>query len=272
MKSWTEPFRRRELTVVAIPYRDVALRPMEGANSVLLTALPYFFPTEEGQNLARFAALPDYHGYFGRLLQEICEELREAFPQHFFRPFTDNSPLDERKAALLGGLAAKGKNNLCTTDKGSFVFLGEIVTDGDFSLRITPPTMNCENCNACLRACPNGALTEEGFRYERCLAYITQKKGDLTEEEQTALRNHRMAWGCDRCAEACPHNRNLPTATIALPPNTRLPRLSSEEIQDLSDRKYRERYADRAFAWRGKATMLRNLKLLEESNHGKNEE
>ena len=44
------------------------------------------------------------------------------------------------------------------------------------------------------------------------------------------------------------------------------------EIQDLSDRKYRERYADRAFAWRGKATMLRNLKLLEESNHGKNEE
>lgn len=271
MDSWTEPFLHRELTVVAVPYEEVALRPIEGANSVLLTALPYFFPREEGQNLARFAALPDYHGYFGGLLREICEELQASYPQYFFRPFTDNSPVNEQKAALLGGLAAKGKNNLCTTAQGSFVFLGEIVTDGIFSRSVAPPEMKCDTCNACLRACPNGALTEEGFRHEKCLAYINQKKGDLTEEEQTAIRKSGIAWGCDRCAEVCPHNGHLPTAKIALPPNTRILRLSIEEIRDLSDRKYRERYADRAFAWRGKATMLRNLKLLEETNNGKNE-
>jgi len=269
---WSEPFHRRGLTVVSVPYDAVALRPLEGAKTVLLTALPYYFPREEGQNLARFAALPDYHTYFGALLQEICGELNKNFPELFFRPFTDNSPIDEQKAALMGGLAAKGKNNLCTTSHGSFVFLGEIVTDGEVSLTATPPRMNCDGCNACIRACPNGALTEEGFRYDRCLAYITQKKGDLTEEERQALQNSRIAWGCDRCAEACPHNRDLPTASIALPPNTLLPRLERSDLEGLSDRQYREKYAGRAFAWRGKATMIRNLTILEECDHGKKEE
>ena len=264
MDSVSEVFSRRGLTVASAPFDQTGLRPIDGAKTVLITALPYYFPTVPGQTLARFAALPDYHRYFCDILKEIAEELSEQYPGSFFKPFTDNSPVDEQKAALLGGLAVKGKNNLCITDKGSFIFLGEIVTDGDFTVTPPPVIRKCGDCNECIKACPNGALTEAGFDYTKCLAYLTQKKGELTEEERAAIRNNGMAWGCDRCSEVCPHNRGLSVAPIALPPNEILPRLSIEEIEGLSDRQFREKYVDRAFAWKGKATMMRNLHILEE--------
>lgn len=265
MTPIAELFARRGLPVASAPFDAVALRPAEGAKTVLITALPYYFPQTAGQNLARFAALPDYHRYFGGILTEIAGELQERYPDCFFKPFTDNSPVDEQKAALLSGLAVKGKNNLCITEKGSFVFLGEIVTDLEINLPAIPVARKCGDCNRCIQACPNGALTEDGFDYTRCLAYLTQKKGELTAEEQSAVKKNRMAWGCDRCSEACPHNAGLETAAIALPPNKILPRLTVQDVEGLSDRQFRETYACRAFAWRGKATMLRNLYLLEES-------
>lgn len=261
-------FSRRGLPVASVPFEEVALRPVEGAVTVLITALPYYFPTVPGQTLARFAALPDYHRWFGDLLKAIADELQALYPNCFFKGFTDNSPIDEQLAALRSGLAVRGKNHLCITEKGSFVFLGEIVTDGVFSLPKDPPEVSCEGCGLCISACPNGALTEDGFRYEKCLAYLTQKKGDLTEEERDAIRRNGMAWGCDRCSEVCPYNAGLPTALIALPPNELLTSLSPEEIEPLTDRRFREIYKDRAFAWRGKATMMRNLQLLEDVDNG----
>lgn len=266
MNPVKECFTRRGLPVASVPFDQVSIKPVDGAETVLITALPYFFPCVPGQNLARFAALPDYHKYFGDILAELAGELRVLYPDAYFKPFTDNSPIDEQKAALLSGLAVRGKNNLCITEKGSFVFLGEIITDKAVSLSSVPPISGCAACGRCIKACPNGALTEEGFRYEKCLAYLTQKKGELTQEERAAIRKNRIAWGCDRCSEVCPHNEGLPTADIALPPNEILPRLTVAEIEGLSGRQFREIYSRRAFAWRGKATMLRNLHILEDAN------
>lgn len=266
MNRINESFSKRGLSVASVAFDEVALHQVDGAKTVLITALPYYFPTLPDQNLARFAALPDYHGYFGDILREISAELQEQYPHFFFRAFTDNSPIDERKAAVTSGLAVVGRNNLCITEKGSFIFLGEIITDGEFSLSVPNVSRTCGDCDRCIRKCPTGALSETGFDYTKCLAYLTQKKGELTKEEQAAIRKNAIAWGCDRCSEACPHNGHLKTANIALPPNELLPRLTAEEIEPLSDRQFREKYKNRAFAWKGKATMLRNLYILEGKN------
>lgn len=263
MKRLEDVFSRRGLSVASVSFDAVALHPVEGAKTVLMTALPYYFPAPPEQNLARFAALPDYHGYFGDILREISAELQELFPDCFFQPFTDNSPIDERKAAVISGLAVIGKNNLCITEKGSFVFLGEIITDGGFSLLTPKVSRTCGDCDRCIRACPTGALSKDGFDYTKCLAYLTQKKGELTKEERLAIKRNALAWGCDRCSEACPHNENLERAAISLPPNELLPRLTAKEIEPLSDRQFRNKYQNRAFAWKGKATMLRNLYIVE---------
>lgn len=260
-------FARRDLPVATAPFSAVALRPLEGAATVLITALYYGYTPREGQNLARFAALPDYHRIVPGILEPIAEELRLLYPGRFFRAFTDNSPIDERKAAFLGGLGVEGRNRLCITEKGSFVFLGELITDAVIDLPRTPPERKCDRCGKCLAACPNGALTADGFHPERCLSYLTQKKGELTAEEQAAVRNSGIAWGCDRCAAVCPHNSGRPDSPLSRPPYDLLPTLTSDQIAGLSDREYREKYADRAFAWRGKAPMARNLNLLEEK-HG----
>ena len=264
MNPIKEPFTRRGLSVASAPFNDVALHEVEGAKTVLITALPYYFPMLPGQNLARFAALPDYHRYFGGILQEIADELKQIYPASYFKPFTDNSPIDERKTALESGLAVKGKNNLCITEQGSFIFLGEIITDLEISLPSPTVTRQCGSCDRCIQACPGGALTEDGFDYTKCLAYLTQKKGELTEEERRLIKNNKLAWGCDRCSEVCPHNQGLPRADISLPPNELLPKLTIADIENLSDRQFRKTYAHRAFAWKGKATMLRNLYILEE--------
>ena len=163
-------------------------------------------------------------------------------------------------------MAVKGKNNLCITEKGSFIFLGEIITDGVLECSAPPVARKCGDCRRCIEACPNGALTDQGFDYTRCLAYLTQKKGTLTEDEREAIRNNQIAWGCDRCSEVCPHNQGLPRAEISLPPNELLLRLTAEEIEGMTDRQFRQTYALRAFAWKGKATMLRNLYILEEKD------
>ncbi len=264
MNPITEPFTRRGLSVASVPFDAVALHEVEGARTVLITALPYYFPTVPEQNLARFAALPDYHRYFGGILQEIAEELKEIYPKFYFKPFTDNSPIDEQKAALESGLAVKGKNNLCITEQGSFIFLGEIITDLGTTLPSPSVTRRCGTCDRCIQACPGGALTEDGFDYTKCLAYLTQKKGELTEEERRLIRANKLAWGCDRCSEVCPHNQGLETAPIALPPNELLPKLTIADVEGMSDRQFRKIYEHRAFAWKGKATMLRNLYILEE--------
>ena len=72
----------------------------------------------------------DYHLIAGEYLQRFCEALRQQFPNNRFEPFTDNSPVPEVRSALLAGLGRRGKNGLLLhPDYGSYVFIGEVVTD-----------------------------------------------------------------------------------------------------------------------------------------------
>ncbi len=262
MTFWELPFRRRGLPVGSVPFAQVSLRPAEGMQTVLITYLSYYFERRPGQNLARFAALPDYHLVFGTLLREIAAELKATFPTLQFASYTDNSPVNERLAAIQAGLAFQGKNGLCITAQGSFVFLGEILTDGKDPGLSASFSGTCGNCRRCIDNCPTGALQKEGLLTHRCLSALTQKKGELTRQEADAIRNSGCAWGCDRCQDCCPYNRHLPESDLASHPGLH-PRITGAELAGLSNREFRERYGDRAFAWRGKATLERNLRLTE---------
>ena len=230
------------------------------SGTAFLFAVPYYTTKceDRARNISAYAVSADYHHFFAELFDEILPILRESFPENRFAGFTDHSPIAEADAAVRAGLGVFGCNHLfLTKDYSSYVFLGEIVTDA----MIDAPTREiatCTACGACRRACP------VSLKVEGCLSALTQKKGALTEDEVRALLDHGCAWGCDRCQEACPITARAKQTgsiytTIPFFERTAIPHLTADAVTQMSD----EELKKRAYGWRGRAVILRNLELLE---------
>lgn len=228
--------------------------------SAVIFAVPYYSREAESEkrNVSLYAVPRDYHLYFKELCQRFAKVFSETFPNAKFGFFSDHSPIDEVNAAAVAGLGLIGRNHLLITEKySSFIFLGEIVTD--LELPYEPSEIKlCENCGLCSAACPVDLAVEE------CLSALTQKKGELTEGEKAKILCHGLVWGCDRCQMACPHTQKaIKNETIYSPVDffseKCLPELSAELVEKMSD----EDFGTRAYSWRGKETILRNLQLFE---------
>lgn len=227
--------------------------------TVIMIAVPYLtsHALASDRNISAYAVSKDYHLFFNNLFHELLPILKSSFPSNRFCAFSDHSPIDEVDAAAKAGLGIKGKNNLLITQKfSSFVFLGEIITDA-----ILPSIMNevehCEACGLCEKLCPK---KECGT----CLSQLSQKKGELNDKEATALINYNTAWGCDICQNVCPHTKAAIQAGTIFSPipffcEDPIPRLTVQAIGEMSD----SDFSLRAYHWRKKETILRNLKILE---------
>lgn len=233
--------------------------------SVILFLIPYYAGKPE--NFSAYAAAKDYHLYVKQLSERLLPALSSLFPGYHFWCFSDHSPIDERHAAVTAGLGVYGKNGLLLTEKySSYQFIGEWITDVPVELLGTAeifPRRDCCGCGACRAACPTGILRGENAE---CLSAITQKKGALSEQEATWMRQCNTAWGCDLCQEACPYTkRALQTGSIMTPipffQEDRIRRLDEKTLSSLSPSDFRTR----AFAWRGRQTVERNVRILHES-------
>lgn len=231
------------------------------SGSVVMLAIPYYTPIckDPARNLSAYAVSKDYHLFFKDLFGELLPLLKKRFPHHRFAAFADHSPIDEVDAAAKAGLGVVGKNGLLITEKySSYVFLGELVTDALIPARVLEKR-TCMGCGACRRACP---ITKMGCQ---CLSSLTQKKGELSDEEKALLRSHPLLWGCDTCQELCPHTkRAMENGTIY----SSIPFFSEEPIchltNDVLNRLPDEAFSMRAYAWRGRKTIERNLVLKEQ--------
>lgn len=227
--------------------------------SVIVFAVPYLSKESMGnKNISSYAVPKDYHLFFNILLNDIIEKLKTKYPEYIFACFSDHSPINEIDACAKAGLGVIGTNHMLITQKySSYVFLGEIITNASLP-SFAGAISHCIDCKKCIEACP------AQMQAEYCLSAITQKKNDLNEYEISAIRKHRCAWGCDICQEACPY-------TIAAIKNGTIytnvdffkkdltPFLLSDKIEHLDN----ESFAQRAYSWRGKKVILRNLKILE---------
>lgn len=227
-----------------------AVRLPEGAQTVIVALFPYRYPDRPGRNLSRYACVPDYHEAAGGLLRAAAQQMARQFPSYCFEAFIDNSPLPEVEAACRAGLGVRGDHGLLIHRQfGSYVFIGEIVTDAPLPVRDREPAV-CPHCGACAAACPSGCV---GGDRERCLSRVSQRKGELTGREQDLLRRGGLVWGCDICQEACPLN-----AVARIHPHPVLapyrPRLADEDLECLEGK---------AYGWRGKAVLQRNLTILQ---------
>lgn len=229
--------------------------------TVLAAAFPYYAGERPG-NLSRYARGRDYHQVVTERLNTVCDFLQKEYKNSRFFPAADNSPLPERQAAWRCGIGLRGSNGLVILPPyGSYVFLGTILTDAELELPPRAPSPGCAGCGRCLTACPGGALGEGGVDAEHCLSELTQRKGELTAEQEGLLRAHPLIWGCDSCQQVCPYNAAPALSPLPEFREGLVDALAGADLAGLTNRQFREKYPGRAFTWRGPAPLRRNLEL-----------
>ena len=228
--------------------------------SVIIFLLPYY--AGETVNISRYAASLDYHIIIKDITDRLLTLLKTIYKGAMAKGYGDHSPIDERDAALSAGLGILGKNGLLINEKyGSYIFIADVVTDIPEEIIGTSPKLEhktCEGCGICFSACPTGILSGRG---ENCLSQITQKKGDLTESECALMRKFNTVWGCDECQKYCPYNKEPQITPIEFFKKDRIEELTDEILDSLSD----EEFGRRAFAWRKRETVKRNLSVMKEN-------
>ena len=227
--------------------------------SLIVFLFPYYTGLNESDaNISLYCRSEDYHIIIKRYLDKISD-----FIQHNFKidtsSYVDIDPIDEIDAAVHCNLGVRGKNHLLINEKyGSFVFIGILKTQ----TYIEPDayiSQSCLNCNKCLNHCQALKLND----FSLCISEISQKKGELSENEKNLLINSNSVFGCDECQIVCPMNKYIKTPILDFYEN-RISKLDKEMFNNLSNKKFKELFSNRAFAWRGKNVLLRNLNLNDE--------
>ena len=231
--------------------------------SAIVCLFPYYVKHNGPSNLSRYTWGTDYHLVINEYLEKLIEKLQKMNTSAQFSIHCDTSPLADRYMAYLAGLGFYGKNNCFISPKwGSYVVIGTILTTLEFEPN-TPLEQSCMSCNRCITACLGQCLGHKEFKYDTCKSYLTQKKGELTDQEQHIIAKTPLVFGCDVCQEVCPHNQSIPATPI--PEFQRVePYIDINELETLTNKEFKAKYGNRAFSWRGKKILMRNQNIIEE--------
>jgi epoxyqueuosine reductase len=247
---------------------------LPGARSIIVVAMNYYADAEEGPGaprpgpdraiFARYARGDDYHDVMAARLKSLLAFLKErAGEAAEGRIYVDAGPILEREVARRAGIGWFGKNTmLINTRRGSYFFLGEIVTN--VALEPDEPAVGgCGTCTRCLEACPTGALFEPYKLDARlCISYLTiELKGAIPEGLRPALsQSGARVFGCDICQEVCPFNlrRSAPTSEPAFQPRQVTTSATLAEMMSLSEDDFRAKFKGSPVKRAKRGGLLRN--------------
>ncbi len=223
---------------------------LPGARSIICLGLNYYQPeaTEpEAPTLvgkvARYAWGEDYHKVMKTRMRGYVAGLSARLETAFAaRWYVDDGPMLDRAVARRAGIGWFGKNtNILTPSHGSWVFLGQVVTD--LEMEPDPPLQKtCGNCVRCIDACPTGAIVAPYvIDNTRCISHLTiENRGPIPRW----LRPQMLDWvfGCDICQDVCPVNRKaLPSQDPAFQ-RKQLNVLDLIGLLELSEEEFRSRF------------------------------
>lgn len=214
--------------------------------TVISLAMNYYTPQQHAENpelarISRYAWGDDYHDVLDASMHELESFIAQAEPAARTRRYVDTGPVMDKAWAVRAGIGWQGKHsNVITRDRGSWVFLGEILT----TLALDPdaPMLDyCGSCTSCLDACPTQAIVEPYVvDSNRCISYLTiEHRGDFPDQVKD-WNFQNWVYGCDICQDVCPWNSFAQAATEpafearswnVAPPVTELAQIDDEEFR-----------------------------------------
>jgi epoxyqueuosine reductase len=113
---------------------------------------------------------------------------------------TGKGILSLKHAGYLAGLGVIGRNTLLVNRTyGNLIRLGAILVNeslpGD---RIEELSLNCEDCNLCVRSCTTSAIKDGHVEQSLC-----RPKSNYTTEKGYSL------YACNNCRKVCPHRAGI---------------------------------------------------------------
>ncbi|RBW69381.1 tRNA epoxyqueuosine(34) reductase QueG [Bacillus taeanensis] len=243
---------------------------MPGAKSFIAIAVAYPSkiknpPKNEKENrrgiFARASWGRDYHDVLRDRLNKLASFIIERVPRADIQSMVDTGALSDRAVAERAGIGFSGKNcAIITPEFGSYVYLGEMVTNIPFSPD-QPIEDSCGSCNLCIEACPTGALVQGGqLDSNKCLSFLTQTKDFLSLEYRDKIGNR--LYGMDTCQIVCPRNKGIDFHLhheLEPDPEIAMPKL--KPLLKMSNREFKEKFGHISGSWRGKKPIQRNAIL-----------
>lgn len=273
-----DPDRRSDLRCVLPGVRSVIVVGL----SHYTLALPAAVMHDPSRGLiARYAWGVDYHDLMLPRLNELARFVREesgrtgalrAMPST--KVYVDTGAVLERDWAQMAGLGFIGKNTcLINPRAGSWLFLGEVLTDLDLEIDRPQTKVSCGNCTRCLVACPTHAFPSPYvLDARRCISYLTiELRGSIPLELRPLIGNR--IFGCDICQDVCPWPTRFakPTQAQAFYPlniDRAAPKLI--DLAQLTEADFQQRFAGTPILRSKRRGLLRNVAVAL-GNWGSNE-
>ncbi len=245
-------------------------RLLPGAASAIVVAMTYGRGrVNPNLKISRYATRRDYHRVFKKLLRRFVRWAKESVGGNYFI-FSDSAPVLEQEIAVLSGLGWIGKSSmLISPTLGPNVLLGGVLTD----LVLVPddpfPYDWCGRCNACVVACPTGAiLPDRSVDANRCISYWTIEYRE--EVFPDGVETHGWLFGCDVCTDVCPWSSRTPERAN---PHLRAKEdrflgLRAEDFLKMREEEFRERFAGTPLMRAGLKGMKRNVRAAIERPEG----
>lgn len=144
--------------------------------------------------------------------REVRDVLAEALGKEGYK--VAPAVLPKKLLAAHSGLATYGRNNITyVAGMGSFhrlsVFYSDMSCDGEDSWQEVKMMERCNDCHACMRKCPAGAISPDRFLLyaEKCIVYHNEKPAGTPFPEWMHDSWHNCLVGCMHCQIVCPENR-----------------------------------------------------------------
>ena len=225
---------------------------LPGTRSIIALGMSYYVPEEDGKGsnglqgkVARYSWGDDYH----KVMKERMKAMVEGLSHRLGRPirarwYVDDGPMLDRAVAQRAGIGWFGKNtNILTSSHGSWVFLGQVITD--IEMEPDPPSKKtCGDCVRCIDACPTGAIIAPYvIDNARCISYLTiENRGPIPRQLRPLM--YDWVFGCDICQDVCPVNRKAARAREQAFNKRRFATVDLVAILEMTEEEFRERFSN----------------------------